>query len=304
MLILRKKWMVRRMKRKNYFFTILLFFLALAGCTVEERPRPPETLVKINCKKIEVEMGTYEWEQQSLFTNKRIVADSGPPSEMVKDLKVKKVKPGSVANIKFSDGSHPNINAYLWEGDKQGEKLQVKEDKIHIPDEPRKYVVEIFATWPKGKGNASYAFVVDVQSSAQKAGTDNAGSKKDKELEVISSSNFSLDPVNLMTYTGSVNPIEIEEVKNGVYVFGIHGATGLQAISIFSKVSKGESQKSEINLDGENLIIKIESHKAKGEETSTPYMLYGFEVQETPLNYIVIRNGKVEKKEKIGYGEE
>ncbi|WML44840.1 hypothetical protein [Neobacillus sp. PS3-40] len=151
------------MKRINYLLIILLFFLALAGCTVEERQKPPETLVKINGKKVEVVMGTYEWEQQSLFTNKRIVADSGPPSQMVKDLKVIKVTPGSVANIKFSDGSHPNINAYLWEGDKQGEQLQVKEDRIHIPDEPRKYVVEILATWPKGKGSASYAFVIDVQ---------------------------------------------------------------------------------------------------------------------------------------------
>jgi hypothetical protein len=121
---------VKILKRINYLFIILMFFLVLAACTVDESPKPPETFGKVNGKKIEVVMGTYEWEQQNFFTKTRVVADSGPPSEIVKDLKVKKVKPRSVVTIKFSDSSHPNINAYLWKGDKQGEKLQVKKNSF------------------------------------------------------------------------------------------------------------------------------------------------------------------------------
>jgi hypothetical protein len=141
--------------------------------------------VKISEKEIEVVRGTYNWKQQSLLKNTSIVVDSGPPSDIVKDLNVKKVRLGSVANIKFSDGSKPNISAYLWEGDKQGEKLQVKKGRIHIPDQHGKYVVEVSATWPKGKGDASYAFVVDVQSSIQTVGTGKKV-KKDGKLNVMS----------------------------------------------------------------------------------------------------------------------
>ncbi|WML45435.1 hypothetical protein [Neobacillus sp. PS3-40] len=126
--------------------------------------------------------------------------------------------------------------------------------------------------------------------------------KKDGTLDMSSYSDFPMDANNVGFYIGALDPTPIEEVKNGVYIIGVHAHGDRQSFQIFSKVSQGDYQYATARLEGENLIIEIKSHKVKNGEVSYPYVIHGLSIKENPRYYVVIRNGITEKKEEIAYG--
>lgn len=150
------------MKNKKYFFTILmLFLLIVVGCSNETKEEPPEAIVKINDENIETARGTYQWEKKRLLSNTTVIADAAAPFQIAEDMKAKIVEQSSVANVEFNDGSQPQLQAYLWEGEKRGEELPLNQHYITLPSEKGKYVIEINAKW--SNGDSSYTFVVEVQ---------------------------------------------------------------------------------------------------------------------------------------------
>lgn len=150
------------MKNKKSFFAILMLLLFIVvGCSNETKEEPPEAIVKINDKNIETVRGTYQWKKKSLFSNTTVIADAAAPFQIAEDMKAKIVEQRSVANVAFNDGSQPQLQAYLWEGEKRGEELPLNQHHITLPSEKGKFVIEMNAQWPNG--DSSYTFVVEVQ---------------------------------------------------------------------------------------------------------------------------------------------
>jgi uncharacterized protein YfaS (alpha-2-macroglobulin family) len=149
-------------KNKKYFFAILmLFLLIVVGCSNETKEEPPEAIVKINDENIETARGTYQWEKKRLLSNTTVIADAAAPIQIAEDMKAKIVEQSSVANVEFNDGSQPQLQAYLWEGEKRGEGLPLNQHHITLPSEKGKYVIEINAKW--SNGDSSYTFVIEVR---------------------------------------------------------------------------------------------------------------------------------------------
>ncbi|WP_143001412.1 hypothetical protein [Tenuibacillus multivorans] len=76
-------------------------------------------------------------------------------------MKTEIVRPNAAAIIEFDDGSKPKLSGYLWEDESHGSELSSKQNKITLPSEKGKHIIEIPAEWAKGE--ASYTFVVEVQ---------------------------------------------------------------------------------------------------------------------------------------------
>ncbi len=149
-------------KNKKYVFAIFMLFLLIAtGCSIETKKEPPEAMVKINGESINAAKGTYQWETKGVFSKEAVIADAAAPFQIAKDLKATVVEQSSEAVIEFSDGSEPQLHAYLWEGEERGEVLPLKQHHLTLPAEQGEYVVEINAEW--SNGDSSYTFVVEVK---------------------------------------------------------------------------------------------------------------------------------------------
>ncbi|WP_445487692.1 hypothetical protein [Niallia sp. 03133] len=150
------------MNHKRYLIGIYMFFLLIVtGCTVQSSDEPPAAIVKIKDEKMATTKGGYSWEKKGLFSNHAVIADAAAPLQIAEDLNVNLVKPNSAADVVFSDGSHPQLHAYLWEGEQRGKELAVKKQQLSLPSEEGKYVIELFAEWPNG--DSSYTFVVEIK---------------------------------------------------------------------------------------------------------------------------------------------
>lgn len=148
------------MRNKKLFILLMsAFFFIITGCS--NATEPPEAVATINGEKIEIVRGTYQWEKRGLFSNSTVIADAAAPFQIAADMKATLVKPGSAVSIEFSDGSAPQLDAYLWEGEERGKELSSKETQIILPSQSGKHVIEMMAKWPNGE--ASYTFVVEVQ---------------------------------------------------------------------------------------------------------------------------------------------
>ncbi|WP_059170534.1 hypothetical protein [Bacillus sp. FJAT-27445] len=132
-------------------------------------------------------------------------------------------------------------------------------------------------------------------------GTIGCSIKPNGTLDMSSNTNFPMSPTDVGFYIGYQNPTPIEKVENGVYVTGVHAHGNRQSFQIFSKVSEGDYQNAAARIEGENLIIEMTSHKAKNGEVPHPYVIHGLSIKENPRFFVVIRNGKTEKKEEIPY---
>ncbi|WP_099157133.1 hypothetical protein [Virgibacillus ndiopensis] len=147
------------------FFFMLLFCIT-AGCSnvtkeVPTKEEPPEAKVQINDKNIQTTKGSYSWETKGLLSNSSVIADAAAPYQLAEDMAAKLVEKGSIANVKFTDGSKPQLEAYIWEEEVRGKRLSLNESKLTLPSQSGKHVIEIFANWPNG--DASYTFVAEVQ---------------------------------------------------------------------------------------------------------------------------------------------
>lgn len=147
-----------RTKKFIFILTITALFI-ISGCS--NTTEPPEAIVKINDENIDTTRGTYHWETDGLLTNNKIVADALAPFQIAEDMEAKILKQNSVVDVEFSDGSQPQLQAYLWENEARGKELSLKEAQITLPSQTGKHVIEIIAKWPNG--DASYTFVVEVQ---------------------------------------------------------------------------------------------------------------------------------------------
>lgn len=138
---------------------ILLCFLILGtACTKGTKDEPPAAFVKIKDEKIEIAKGSYRWETKGLFSNHAVIADASAPFQLAEDLNVNVVS-NSGADVAFSDGSEPQVHAYVWEGEQRGKELSWKHDQLSLPSEKGKYVIELSAEWLNGE--ASYTFVIE-----------------------------------------------------------------------------------------------------------------------------------------------
>jgi hypothetical protein len=145
--------------KKFWFVTvfIMILFMAVTGCSREKTP--PEAVIKINHIQVEAAKGTYEWQYGFLY-HSALVADATSPSVIAKHLTPLTVHLGAFAKISFSNHSHPHLYAHIWENDREGKKLFIKQNQLTLPSEPGRYVILLHARWPHG--NSDYVFSVDV----------------------------------------------------------------------------------------------------------------------------------------------
>jgi hypothetical protein len=260
--------------RKSYY--ICLFILVLfwaAGCSVKSESEQKE--VKKETEMVEVQR-LHQLENESTVT----FADYTDISIFKEAVKTAVKEPG-IANM--SDPMYKvtvgKKSYFLWLINGHGTIMNTKDTHTiySLLDQPTKALEQLFTK--------SYPAI-----------------KKDGTLDMASYTNFPMDPTNISLYIGAPNPTPIEEVANGVYVNGVHAHGDRQSFQIFSKVSQGDYQYAVARLEGENLIIQVTSHKANSGEVSHPYIIHSLSMKENPRYYVVIRNGKTEKKEEIPYG--
>lgn len=150
-------------KNMNILLILLIFFILGVGCSTNPNKieEPPDMIVAINGKKLEVAKGTYQWESKGLFENTVTIADAAAPFQIAAEMNAETIQQGSIANVTFSDDSKPEIDAYLWEGENRSEELPIEHDNFNFPSQTGTYVIEILAEW--SNGDASYTLVVEVQ---------------------------------------------------------------------------------------------------------------------------------------------
>ncbi|WP_188455367.1 hypothetical protein [Virgibacillus oceani] len=151
------------MKMKKLLGIVLLLLFASVGCSnvTKEDPvkeEPPEAVVMIHDEKIQTTKGTYSWETKGLFSNNAVIADAAAPYQIAEEMESKLVEADSIANVDFSDGSKPQLEAYLWEDEGRGKQLSLNKSRLSLPSQSGNHVIEIFAIWSNGE--ASYTFVV------------------------------------------------------------------------------------------------------------------------------------------------
>jgi hypothetical protein len=148
------------MKCIKYIVAVLLLFI-IVGCSGGAgTDGPPEAVIEINNETIETSKGSYHWET-GFITKRSVIADTPAPFQIAEDMEAKVIPQGSNSSIEFSDGSNPNLNVYVWEGEKRGQELVLNQNQFPFPAQAGSYIIEIFARWPNG--DASYTFVVEVQ---------------------------------------------------------------------------------------------------------------------------------------------
>jgi hypothetical protein len=145
--------------KKSLFILLSTILFIISGCS--SLNEPPDAIATVNDKDIEISKGSYHWEEKGIFSNKAVVADAAAPHQIAEQLETKIVDQGSVVNIKFSDNSKPQLNAYLWGSEKRGKELSLKENHLTLPSEAGTYAIEVMAKW--SNGDASYTFVVETQ---------------------------------------------------------------------------------------------------------------------------------------------
>jgi hypothetical protein len=147
---------------KFIFALVTVMLLIITGCSGGTgKEEPPEAIVEINDGTIETSKGTYKWETQVFLSKNVVIADAAAPFQIAEEMEARIVPQGSIANIKFSDTSKPQLNVYLWEEEKRGKELSLIRNQLTLPSQIGRYVIEIFARWSNGE--ASYTFVVEIQ---------------------------------------------------------------------------------------------------------------------------------------------
>jgi hypothetical protein len=266
------------MKRKSYWICLFIILLFVAvGCSNKSETKSKETALDVQTvgEIVEVQL-LNQLENESAVA----FADSTDVRIFNEAVKTAVKEPG-IANMsdpmyKVTVGEE---SYFLWLINGHGTIMNTKDTHTiySLLDQPTKTIDQLFTkTFPE--------------------------IKKDGTLDMASYTNFPLDANNVSFFIGALNPTPIEEVKNGVYIRGVHAHGDRQSFQIFSKVSQGDYQYAAARLEGENLIIEITSHKANSGEVSHPYVIHALSVKENPRYYVVIRNGKTEKKKEISYG--
>ncbi|WP_347553186.1 hypothetical protein ABFG93_21715 (plasmid) [Pseudalkalibacillus hwajinpoensis] len=150
------------MKSLKYLIILLLPLTMVTGClqnSVDEEP--PDLTVNIEKKDFPAVKGTYTWETEGLFSNEAVIADAAAPYQIAEDMNIETVKHGEKATLNFSDDTTPKLNAYTWKDQSRSKELEVNQNKILLPSEKGKYVVEVMAHWPNGE--SSYTFLVEIK---------------------------------------------------------------------------------------------------------------------------------------------
>ena len=85
------------------------------------------------------------------------------PNQIAEELKLRaeKVYTNAIARITFTDGSMPELKAFLWDEKKEIRELSVSGQDVSLPQETGRQIIEVRGKWPNGE--ASYTFVVQVE---------------------------------------------------------------------------------------------------------------------------------------------
>lgn len=146
-------------------FIVIIIFAVLASVVMIKffsgQGEPPEAFIKINGKDIALERGSYQWTSRYMLSYSTEIADAASPNQMAEHMEAVGIKQKSVGEITFSDDSNPKIHAYIWSSSERSKALTMKNNKLILPTEPGKHVIEVESIWKKG--NASYVFVVETQ---------------------------------------------------------------------------------------------------------------------------------------------
>lgn len=149
-------------KAVEYLIILLLPLMIVTGCSQNSvGEEPPDLTVTMEDKDFPAVKGTYTWETEGLFSNEAVIADAEAPYQIAEGMNIETVKPGQSATLNFSDDTKPELNAYTWKDENRSKQLEVNQNKIVLPSEKGKYVVEVMARWSNGE--SSYTFVIDVK---------------------------------------------------------------------------------------------------------------------------------------------
>lgn len=149
------------MRIKTLLLMLLCSIILISsGCSSSSEP--PDALITIDEKTIELTKGSYHWEEDGLFSTNKIIADAAAPYQIAKNLDAEIVNKGSIAQMKFSDNSKPQLQAYLWEGERRGKELSFNGMRLTLPSQPGKYIIEVMANWSE-YSDASYTFVIEIK---------------------------------------------------------------------------------------------------------------------------------------------
>lgn len=152
---------MNNVKKISYVLSLLWIVFSISGCSTISEQEPPDAVVVIDDDEMEMMKGGYQWETKGLFSNSAVIADAESPYQIAKNIDSVEIQSNSKGNVEFNDESEPQIQAYLWEGDIQGDELLVNDREITMPTETGRHVIEVSAQW--SNGNASYTFVVEVK---------------------------------------------------------------------------------------------------------------------------------------------
>ena len=156
--------------RYLYFWMGIAILFILAGCnavtgTVDpEKMNPPDVVVKINGDTYETVRGSFCWSN-----NRQGVCEEYAGSvELLADKEPIVAAPGEEVTIDIPNGVVPYEYSVDFSLTNQYENhvILAVDHKFTAPKEEGLYYFSYFARW-KNKGNAFYAFLIEVDESAR-----------------------------------------------------------------------------------------------------------------------------------------
>lgn len=124
------------------------------------RGSPPEPDVSVQGKDIEVTSGSYCW--NGLFISQCADTVYSTPLEMTAKHTPAVVEPGATIEVAFNDGPSPErIKSERWLEDGTNKTVQLKNERLTVPNKPGRYIYHIYGWWKQGDGNV--AFIVEVK---------------------------------------------------------------------------------------------------------------------------------------------
>lgn len=146
------------------YIVIVLLTIVVAGCwywfVVQASTKPPVPVITIGQQQLEVARGSYCW---SSFLTSECVDTISPPELLEHEgISPTVVSPASEIQITFKrEPKKESVGVNVWLDGGDAESVALTNNTFIAPKEKGIYIYDVFARWDKG--DASYAFVIEVQ---------------------------------------------------------------------------------------------------------------------------------------------
>jgi hypothetical protein len=139
----------------------LILFVILVGCTPSGSVgSPPPVSVVVNDSTYNTKLGSYSWSSKGLLSSIGVDADGESPYNIAIDMEPIPVRKSS--KIEILTENKPTLSVYIWDDESTGDyEVPLDDNMLEVPDEPGRYVYEVYAEWDQGNG--SYTFVIEVE---------------------------------------------------------------------------------------------------------------------------------------------